>query len=265
MEVKDIIESGSLELYVIGALPADEMRQIDELRLHHPELNEEIARIEQTLEEFASAQAVMPQPELKEQIAKKLKFGVELDLEDEKISSVIVELTPVFKLAAAAAVLIIVGLTASTMYFSSKYSEANRRLAALSADKDVLAHHIELLDRDQKALEERLVVMAYPKNNRVVLNGQPAAPQAQAVVYWNAQKGEVHLDVAQLPVADNGKQFQLWAIVAGKPVDLGVVNKTGSFFKMKDIKDAQAFAITLEPMGGSAAPTLNQLYVLGNV
>jgi anti-sigma-K factor RskA len=34
---------------------------------------------------------------------------------------------------------------------------------------------------------------------------------------------------------------------------------------MKDIGQAQAFAITLEPAGGSASPTLNQMYVMGNI
>ena len=35
--------------------------------------------------------------------------------------------------------------------------------------------------------------------------------------------------------------------------------------KMKNIPKAQAFAITLEKAGGSAAPTLEQLFVMGNV
>jgi len=34
---------------------------------------------------------------------------------------------------------------------------------------------------------------------------------------------------------------------------------------MENIDDAQAFAITLEPFGGVLNPTLDQMYVLGNV
>jgi len=34
---------------------------------------------------------------------------------------------------------------------------------------------------------------------------------------------------------------------------------------MKKIAHASAFAVTLEPRGGSATPTMDQMYVLGKV
>jgi anti-sigma-K factor RskA len=33
--------------------------------------------------------------------------------------------------------------------------------------------------------------------------------------------------------------------------------------KMKSVENPQAFAVTLEPKGGSAVPTLNQMFVMG--
>ena len=68
-----------------------------------------------------------------------------------------------------------------------------------------------------------------------------------------------------LPANDQAHQYQLWAIVAGKPVDLGVFDKTtdSSDMKiMKSIASAQAFAVTLEPRGGSVNPTMNQMMVI---
>jgi anti-sigma-K factor RskA len=35
--------------------------------------------------------------------------------------------------------------------------------------------------------------------------------------------------------------------------------------QMKDIASAQAFAMTVEPTGGSAGPTLNTMTVVGNI
>ena len=55
-----------------------------------------------------------------------------------------------------------------------------------------------------------------------------------------------------------GKQYQLWAIVDGKPVDAGVINNCIGLCKMKKIDHAEAFAITLEKEGGSPTPTLNR-------
>ena len=77
MEIKAIIESGELELYVMDRLPAAETAQIDKLRIAHSELNTEIHRIEDTLIAFARAQAKKPAAALKNQIAAQLTFADE--------------------------------------------------------------------------------------------------------------------------------------------------------------------------------------------
>jgi hypothetical protein len=41
--------------------------------------------------------------------------------------------------------------------------------------------------------------------------------------------------------------------------------KTGEFIKMLEVPQAAAFAVTMEPRGGSINPTLDQMYVIGNV
>ncbi len=63
------------------------------------------------------------------------------------------------------------------------------------------------------------------------------------------------------------KQYQLWAIVNGKPVDAGTfdMGEGVSFVKLKTIPKAEAFAITLEKRGGSETPTMNAMFVMGNV
>ena len=70
-----------------------------------------------------------------------------------------------------------------------------------------------------------------------------------------------------MPKAPEGKEYQLWAIVDGKPVDLGMYDENNSqkLQAMKTISKPQAFAITLENKGGSPTPTMEQMYVLGNV
>jgi anti-sigma-K factor RskA len=64
-----------------------------------------------------------------------------------------------------------------------------------------------------------------------------------------------------------GKQYQLWAIVDGKPVDAGMIdlNQPIVFQQMKTINSAQAFAVTIENVGGSATPSLETMCLLGNV
>jgi anti-sigma-K factor RskA len=86
-----------------------------------------------------------------------------------------------------------------------------------------------------------------------------------ATVFWDTKTKDVYLLPNKMPAAAAGKQYQLWAIVDGKPVDAGMMDVCAGLCKMKNIPRASAFAITLEKKGGSATPTMEQMYVMGKV
>jgi anti-sigma-K factor RskA len=71
----------------------------------------------------------------------------------------------------------------------------------------------------------------------------------------------------KMPVNDKAHQYQLWALVGGKPVDLGVFDSGADTLtnikEMKSLASADAFAVTLEPRGGSVNPTMDQMMVIG--
>ena len=72
----------------------------------------------------------------------------------------------------------------------------------------------------------------------------------------------------KMPKNDEEHQYQLWALVDGKPVDLGVFDAEDGVIGLKDMKSIgtlQTFAVTLEPRGGSINPTLEKLMVIGNI
>jgi anti-sigma-K factor RskA len=59
---------------------------------------------------------------------------------------------------------------------------------------------------------------------------------------------------------------QLWALVNGKQVDLSIFVENPDSTYMKEMKSkasAVAFAVTLEPRGGSTSPTMDQMMVIG--
>jgi anti-sigma-K factor RskA len=85
------------------------------------------------------------------------------------------------------------------------------------------------------------------------------------MVYWDKSTGQVYVYASKLPTPEAGKQYQLWALKDGKPVDAGVFDINGELQQMKRITEADAFAVTLEPVGGSETPTLELLYVVGGV
>ncbi|MBS1612648.1 MAG: anti-sigma factor [Bacteroidetes bacterium] len=270
MDIRAIIESGELELYVMDRLPAAETAQIDKLRVAHSELNEEIRRIEDTLIAFATAQAIRPSANLKNKIAAQLNFADEpaqtvTPNTTAPETKVITMVPPAYRFMAAASVALIIGLGASTFYYYSKYNEANSNLLAMRTEQNVLANQVKYQKEQSEAMQQQLAVVSDPTNKAIVLKGLPIAPNAQAVVYWNNETGKAYINSTNLPALAANEQYQLWAIVDGKPVDMGVVDKDSVFNIAKDVKGAVAFAITVEPLGGKATPTLEKMYVLGNV
>jgi len=116
-----------------------------------------------------------------------------------------------------------------------------------------------------KPVKNDLKVVDNPAFTRVVMKGTENAPEAMAYVYWNQQTSEVYLRIQSLKQLAQENQYQLWAIVDGKPVDAGVFDGIeNGLLKMKELTGAAAFAVTIEPRGGKPSPTLETLQVIGN-
>jgi anti-sigma-K factor RskA len=65
--------------------------------------------------------------------------------------------------------------------------------------------------------------------------------------------------------------YQVWALKLNPltPTSIGLLDKFDEnnqrIFAVNSTGEAEAFAITLEPAGGSLNPTMEQLYTLGKV
>jgi mannose-6-phosphate isomerase-like protein (cupin superfamily) len=63
--VKDYIDSGILELYVLGMAPAEECDDVERLALQHVEIKEEIEKIQASVQAYANAHKLQPNPVVK--------------------------------------------------------------------------------------------------------------------------------------------------------------------------------------------------------
>ena len=101
---------------------------------------------------------------------------------------------------------------------------------------------------------------------KIELTSVPGKPSALAQVIWDTNTKIVYVADVSLPNVPSDKQYQLWAIVDGKPVDAGMLTDTKNLAqKMKVFEKAEMFAITLEQKGGSPVPTMEAMYVAGKV
>jgi anti-sigma-K factor RskA len=166
----------------------------------------------------------------------------------------------------AAAIALLIFSTALAFYYRSQWQSAESQLASYIAQEQELSQEYQALRSDfEQLMEQKNQVFTNPNFQQARLQGNEVAPSAFALVYWNDASDQVYLNPAGLPEPEAGKQYQLWGIVDGQPASAGVFDLQDDLVAMQQIDGASAFAITLEPEGGSENPTLEAMYVLGEV
>ena len=113
-----------------------------------------------------------------------------------------------------------------------------------------------------------MALINHQNTKKIILNGVASSPDSRAVVYWNTLNGRIIINPSALPQPPSGKQYQLWALLDGKPINAGVFDITKDSINLQEVKNignAQAFAVTLEEKGGVASPTLSAMYVMGTI
>jgi len=167
-----------------------------------------------------------------------------------------------WSLAAAAAM----GLAVLTPYTM----QLRQRTSDLIATVRDLSSQLADGNRQLVAVRRQVSLLAAPDVRRVDLRGQAPAPQAGARAYFSPTRG-VYFVAADLPSIPADKAYQLWYVLptgAGNPVSAFVFkpdqNGAAAFTAevLPTMPNPGALAVTLEPAGGSPAPT-SDLYLVG--
>jgi anti-sigma-K factor RskA len=257
---EEFISSGLLEFYAMGISSPEETQTVEEHLKQFPELKQELVEIEVSLENYAQSNAIQPSVGVKAKLMNQL---FEHNGKEENKITPVIEMDekvhrPLFYKWVAAAVFVLLICSAVLNYiYYQKYRDANKELR-------VAQGKIDQQGKSNQAMNEDLSVMTNKYAQPVVLKGTDKAPEAVAKIFWMKNTGDVYIAPADLPKVPSGKQYQLWAIIDGKPVDGGMIESTGRKYhiqKMKSFGKVDAFAITLENAGGSPTPTLDQIIV----
>ena len=267
-EAKEYIETGILELYVLGQLDGHEQRKAEEMAAKYPVVKAEISAIEIAMEQHAIKHAIQPTSGLDKQIFEKILTPAKIiPLAKNNATSTI----KVLRYALAACVGLLVVSVAALYSTHDKLNVANQQITALNVDKEKFVSTISFMRNENKDLQEIATMAADPTWIAVKLAGTKISPQANMMIYWHRKGQHVMVDNTKmaLPQNDASHQYQLWAIVNGKPVDLGVFDATAEpkklLVSMKEVGNAQAFAVTLEKRGGSVSPTMEKMVLMGGI
>jgi anti-sigma-K factor RskA len=270
LNIKDYISSGILECYVLGQLNRTETELVEQLAAQYPEIREEIRSIEEGLENYASAHAKVPPLALKDKIIKDLWSKEHIVLPDTKTVEIYkINKIPAYLAAASITLALLFGSAA--LYYFKQWNMAMQQITLLQQENERTATNFNVVNHTLKnELQFRndyLSLIRDTSTETIHLKGMPLSPASSAVVLWNKNSRHVYLDAKNMPRPPAGKQYQLWALQDGVPIDAGVFNIDNAlpFQRMINIVNAQSFAITLEKTGGSSTPTLELLYVIGNI
>lgn len=261
MNVQEYISSGIVESYVLGLASPEEQREFEQIAAQYPEVLEARIAFETSLEQQAMNNPIIPPASLKEQV---MAAALKKDATDGTVPAakiVSIDRAPVvrtnwLRYAAAAAVILLAG----SLFWNISLYNQNRQLKA-----DYVATTGKLADMQK----DMAMIVNNPNIKMAAMKGLEASPASMATVYWDTTSKDVFLLVNNLPKPASDQQYQLWALLNGKPIDLGMVDNNllvgqrKLLLKMKNTAGAQAFAITLEKAGGNPTPQ-GAMYVMGN-
>ena len=258
MNIQEYISSGIIESYVLGLASAEERIEFEQICAQYPELVEARNNFELAVEEQARKNASSPPANVKEKTWAAIK---------ETYSSntpKIITMEPTTRRSSGwgwvAAASIILFLVAG--YFAFTYYNQTKDL---KNSNDELKARVDRTDSILNKMAEEQKIMSDPNVTVVNMVGTQKGSPSSANIYWDSTSANVYLVVKNMPKLASDKQYQLWALIEGKPTDLGLFDggKDKVILKMNNTQKADAFAITIENRGNTGGPNLQQLQSMG--
>ncbi|GAB3349611.1 anti-sigma factor [Arachidicoccus ginsenosidivorans] len=281
MDLEKYISSGVLENYVLGLLSEKENREVMAMMERHYEVASHVRSLEESLETYGRLYTVEPPSELKSLIMNQIRdLKVKDEAKEDKPAlttspaqlvspKVLRDQISIWRKLAIAGTIILMVSIGFNIYLSSQKHRASQLATRLALQNKQLSKNTTLLNDSLSQIQKQVTLLANPDIRPVVMKGVKQHPAFNVTVYWNTNDQTVYLGKSDLPTLPTGKVYQLWAIVDGKPVDLGLYTpkKANLPVQMKKVSagQVQAFAITLEKAGGNPTPTMDQMYVMGGV
>lgn len=236
--------------YVLGALSPGETREFEAVLARSPELRAEVARYREVTAVIGTSQPVEPPSDLRQRVLARARREGPFEA----------PVVPIRRrqwipwLAAAAGIVLAIGLAWQNQTLRRSLSAADSSLARMSA---------RLSER-----ERLLTGILDPGVELVRLDATGEQPPAIRI-YRNRVTRTAILHGTRLRPAPAGRAYQLWLIEDGQPIPSQVFNAAADGTVVVEgipvtVDNLQAFAITEEPAGGSPQPT-GPILLLGRV
>ena len=225
------------EAYVLGALPEEERRELEEYLARHPERQAEVDE----LGAFAGLLALTPQEhEPPPALRRSIMSVVESEARSSSARSEprfagLREVFSLQNLGLAAAAVLVIGLFSWNMLLQGELQDLQGRVANLQES---------------------------PQSRMVALEGTGDAPQQGHAEVMILDDDRAVLMAEDMPRAPEGRTYQIWVIEGDVPEPGGLFEPRGESVAAvveKPLDEGDVIAVTIEPAGGSQQPTTDPL------
>jgi len=254
LDLKTYIESGILELYVLGQLSPEEEKDVQNMQSKHIEIQREIHEISISLEKYGQLNAIKAPAHVAAKIFENLPpksfrpspAGSNSDVAPPKSGLAWNMLTTLFAL---------VSVLGFTLYFMQK-TENNNTLKKYESDMKA-CDSITIQQQQLYAIINQI----NDADNKII-DMTPTAGYVGISVYlhYNVVKKKNFLQLINLPDITSDQTFQLWSLKDGAdPMPLDIFADKNKIIEVAFVDNTATYAITIEPKGGSKSPTLEKL------
>lgn len=276
-----------LPAFVVGALDPDEMLEVEEYIHAHPEMMARVLELEAAAAKLAYVATPQPLPQdLHARVMERAQAS--LPPRPQSATSTQVERTPtrqavppvqegwfarwwrtrgLFDLAMVAATAAVAILTVVYVGALGKINELQSQVQGLQQEVATVQEQNSELEQENVRLQSELdtslnqMASIAGAQESVALGGTEAAPDASATLYVDDDSGT--LVVHNLAALGDDQVYQLWLIPADgtAPIPAGLLGQAGAPVETimlelpASLDGIGAVGISVEPPGGSAAPT----------
>lgn len=280
MDIKKYIESGVLESYIFGELDRWQSQEVESLREVHPEIHEALVELELGLEvAITQNYSKKPSPKVKNKLMDELfkeesqkaapsKSKVKSIQQPVQSASPSFKISQVISIAAAITGIVWGGLQQmNSKELKTTINQYQRDLVEITQSKSDLVNRVSYMENHNTNLERYLEHINRKSTHLVEMKSEDLSKMVK--MYWCENSKVAVLKVVNLPKLRSDQDYQLWRLVDGKPLDMGLIGEEymveDNMLTIPDVEEADAFAITIEPKGGRPTPSLNNLQVISEI
>lgn len=280
MTSQELINSGKLELYVLGELSEADAHEVEIASAGSPDVNEEIRTLQNALRKYVMCFEKTPPLGYKRQVLEDLARQNEASQTDEASKKIVNEKAEKFEMleekSKTSNILLPIFIVTSVIsliaaaFFAYRMQNANNDLLNLNSDnslvkesslkeKETLLNEMVIVKSELQAALLSVEVLKDSNFTKIEMLSPDGA--IKVPLYWNKTNGDVFVDGANIPVLSEDKTYQLWAIYEGVPGNSGfVVGEVKSLQKMTEVSSAEAFSLTVESKGNNTDPSFENIY-----